>query len=914
MYNLAELSENEIKYICERMSFPDVRYYFQKNPKAFNKIKPGFTVKRMSDEDTLSFLMKFSKKPFVQSYISNVVNEWLSQIQENLDILKEQGYSDGEALLKTLPDCYFSERIELYFKLTEQVYDDRFLDLLRDALSLVERVSKATEEENHTTLISERITAFNDEISKLNEQLVQSKNREEELQHKLLNSDERLLKYETQITEANDRLKQMSNEISELKNELERYRKLERYVEDDLEYQQPKEYQYTSIGQINYDYDGNPWIYRLADISENGVIIPFILDKSTPHYFANRDRLYWNNGPSIEKAVGVWNWSATPRDTDSNKDFVKTDYCYNVQPTQIVRLSNCESLDDISYLLKNGISLQISCSKILFVYEEGSFFNGLLCSSSDYDKTNSVITLKATIYTLLHYCIKKSDVIELSDISVYKYITLGMPQDIFKVYNPCEAVKLLVISRITKSSLREYALTTKEVQKCRRFLKSIPTQTSVQDLMLAYDCTNEEAQRYINSFIEYSEKYLLATDLDVNIISRAIQGSSDLVELCKQQLTDEWRLENEEQLAEAENKLQNIVTQVGIKQSELQQTVEKKEKISLEIEQLNSQLSQREQLATDVEEKIAFQIERAKQDAADFISKMAFVSPISSQSNSKNECSSKISVFNSHIDCVESGEIDDIDTFEEEISDNLSLIGYDDKQLIEISQAISFGMLEKIPLVINENSKHIAQCVAAILNGGVVSEIFIPVQGIFIEDLSTIINDSLNQNSPMVCLIHGVFDGYSINLFNAISNLMQNWNNVIILLSLEGIPSNMIQPCVWNHAIYIDGDCGYEKKAFSPLHSFSVTFNLNSSSLSIECKGYKDTKKALKPFTTMLSNTQVGLYSRYLSAHNLSLNDSKLILTQLIVTAHSKGTIDQLREMFHENGVNSGEKMFDEEF
>ena len=36
MYNISELSNDEIRYICERMPIPGVRYYFQKNPKEFN--------------------------------------------------------------------------------------------------------------------------------------------------------------------------------------------------------------------------------------------------------------------------------------------------------------------------------------------------------------------------------------------------------------------------------------------------------------------------------------------------------------------------------------------------------------------------------------------------------------------------------------------------------------------------------------------------------------------------------------------------------------------------------------------------------------------------------------------------------------------------------------------------------------
>lgn len=87
------------------------------------------------------------------------------------------------------------------------------------------------------------------------------------------------------------------------------------------------------------------------------------------------------------------------------------------------------------------------------------------------------------------------------------------------------------------------------------------------------------------------------------------------------------------------------------------------------MKQLQATLSQREQLASDVETKISMQIEKAKQNAADFISKMAFVSTPSSSVVNGTQSSTKLSVFNSHIDCVEDGDIDDIETFEDELSE-----------------------------------------------------------------------------------------------------------------------------------------------------------------------------------------------------------------------------------------------------
>ena len=185
MVNISDLSNDEIKYICELMYLPSVRRYLQKNIKEFNRIRPGFTVKKMSDEDILSFLIKYSHKSLVQDLIRVVVQEWLVQIQDNISELVNQGFSSGEALIKTIPDCVFAERIELYFKLSDQPYDDKYLELLSDALSLVKRTSTTALQEHNSEIVSEEIQAANNEIEKLNNQLADREQCEKTMQQAL---------------------------------------------------------------------------------------------------------------------------------------------------------------------------------------------------------------------------------------------------------------------------------------------------------------------------------------------------------------------------------------------------------------------------------------------------------------------------------------------------------------------------------------------------------------------------------------------------------------------------------------------------------------------------------------------------------------------------------------------------------
>lgn len=916
MVNISDLSNDEIKYICELMYLPSVRRYLQKNIKEFNRIRPGFTVKKMSDEDILSFLIKYSHKSLVQDLIRVVVQEWLVQIQDNISELVNQGFSSGEALIKTIPDCVFAERIELYFKLSDQPYDDKYLELLSDALSLVKRTSTTALQEHNSEIVSEEIQAANNEIEKLNNQLADREQCEKTMQQALDDANESILQYQAQITEFDERFRRMEAESATIKSELDRYTMLERYIDDSGNITQFSQFQHTSIGKVIYDYNRagylQKYIIRLADISDDGTIKLFTKDRNLPHYFDNRDRLHCNDGPEEENSIGVWNWSATPRDTDPEKDYVKTQFSYDNKITQIVHLVNCESLDDVVYRLKGGLSIRTVCRRILFVYEEDSILNGLLCLEKDFDRISDKVALKVTVYTLPHYCIQQSDEIELAGIRVLKRLSLGIPKSIHQVRDPYEAVKSLILSRVTNAALREYELSKKEIQRCRSFLKAIPTQTVIQELTLAYNCSNEKAQEYIDGFISLADTYLSAADIDTTIISRAIQANADLLDLCKQQLTDEWKAENHKQLAEAELKLNEVSSSAESKQKEIDQLAIDRDKLSAEMEQLQSVLNQREQLASEVETKISMQIEKAKQNIADFISNMAFVSQFSSHvvPNGK-QLSDQFTVFNTHIDCVENGKIDDIDTFEDELSENLTRIGYDNEKSIDISQAICFAICEKVSLVISENAKLIAQCLAAVLNGGTVSEVFIPIQGICIEELSKAINANVGKASPMICLIHGIFDSYSINLFNALSNIMQNWDNVIILLSSEGTPTKMLMPGVWNRSIFIDGDSGFEKKTVEPLRSYTIldSLSFHDRTIDMKSKEYRNSKKTIMLFTEILSCTQIGMYSRYLTLYNTLLNDSNLILTQLIATARSIGNTERLKELFHENGINSGDEL-----
>lgn len=913
MLKLAELSQDELKYICEHLLLPDVRRYFQNNPKDFAKIRPGFRAEKLSDADTHSILVKNASKPFISVFVERVINDWMSQIETHCDLLESEGYSEGEALLKTILDSIFCDKCELYFKLTEQELNDDYLRLFRDALTLVQKTAEFNKDENHNEVTVKDVALLeneNGEIRVLRTELEQHQENEAALQESLHEAERQVRVRQEELDAVKRMLQKAETSISEMQTELDYYRHLNAYADEGFERDDFKQFQYISIGQIGRDYSGQIWINRLADIVD-GEVSRFLADDNAPHYFANRNRLYWKNGPDEENAIGIWNWRADPRDTDPSKDFITCEYNQNARLTEVVEFSQCKTISDVGTVLTGGFERNFINEKVLFVYTNASGAKeGLLCLPGNLEYLGTKARLTASVFMLPHYSVKSSDIIKIADIQICRKMNLGIPQSVFRVRTPYDAVKRMVLSRATIPALREHELSKKEAQQCRRFLEGIPSQTLIQELSDIYACTEKEAQEYIEDFIKYADTYLSAADFDMKVLSAALGRNPQLVEQCKITLTEVWEKENSERVEESRKQLEAAEKSVKDKRIEAEQLIQEKNNLVAELESLQQQIEDRKQLAADVEKITSARIGEARQNIADFISKMAFISPAPfSVAAHEQQKLNLLRVFQSHMAYENSGEISDIDSFEEELTENYMLIGYEEETAVEMAQAVSFGICNRIPIIVGENATVLAQCIAATIDGGNLSEVFIPNQDTGIEYLVDTITVDDNADHPTVYLLHGMFDGYSVSLYNALANRIRSWNkNVIILISLEGIPTHMVPAGVWNHAIYIDGDAGLQGVVSQPIHAFCMLMKFERP---LDGDEYKEKRRALLPFLSVLSNMQISLYAKYLSQYDADLNESPTVLNQMIVTVRSLGNENKLNSLFHDSGILNGEKMLE---
>lgn len=907
MLNIRELSHDELKYICGHIPPSETRRLFQKYPKKFNKIKPGFRAEKLSDAETISVLVNNSKTDFVYPFIDFYVKQWLSEIKANLDSLEDAGYSAGEALLKTIPDSVFCDNCELYFKITQQDVDEQYLKLFRDALSFVQKAieeadaSLAKENEAEPASLLEEA---NGTIITLEKEIEQLQSERVELQESVHALKEQVKAHIDTAEDSSKKLQETEDTLAELRAELEHYKHLDNYADEEIEQDTDSQFQYISIGQISHDYSGQPWVIRLADIND-GEIEPFIALEGIPHYFENRDRLYWRNGPSEDGSIGVWNWKAEPRDTDPSKDFITSEFSRNIRITEVVEFPQCKTLKDVANQITQWFERQFISNKVLFICTTANgTVEGLLCSPGNLEYSGTRARLVKSIYTLPHYTVRPSDIVKLADFRVFRKLNLGIPQSVYRVRTPYEVIKEMLLSRATIGSLREEGWQKKEAQKFRSYLESIPNQTLAQELSDAYACTEEEAQQYVQEFMLFVDSYLSDSDLDTKIISIALERNPALVERCKGLLTDAWEEENTKKIAEAQSRLDAAEKKTEEKKRETEKLDETRSEMISELEQLQCQINECKQLASDVEKKVSERIEDAKRCAADFISQMAFVSPtfVSADQTEKRE-KNPINIIRSCMEHVDNGEVEDVDTFEEELTENLSIIGYDEKVAIEMAQIISFCIWNNTPVIVGENAAMIAQCVAATLDGGDLAEIYVSNGDISVEAiLSATQHDMLERQ---VILIHGLLDGYTMSAYNTLINQLRLYRSeLIVLLSTEGIPANMIPVGVWANSLYIDGDEGLQNIVSGPVNSFKVSIVFERP----KAENVRSKKKDLSAFSSVLCNTQMLLYASYLAAYKLQVEQSNAILNQMIVTARSSGKEELLNTVFHDLGIANGEE------
>lgn len=908
-----DFSEEEIEYICMKITPRKIRTYFQEHHQESQKILRVNRAASLTDKTTIMLVKKNITKDFVASFIIEKLDVWRREIERCRRMQEEKGESRSIALLEAILQSVFEENVPLFFKVIREPCSKEYIALTEDALQLLNE-KKKREEISIETLKSEteeradrgEITELKEKIKNLTVQIVN-------LEQKLETEKELYTEAQTSFSQLSERNSELESELLLIKKqieqerekgeglqaELDKYRKLSKYCDEETE-EQREDYQHTSICQIFSDYNGKR-CRRLADI-EDRKISRFIKCEDEPPYFSNRDKLPLLDGPDTEEFIGIWNWSVIPNYKDSNRDYVnKMQYNSNMKYIEVVEFIECHSYEELLERITDNALSCISGSRVLFVYHvTENQMNGLLCGTSELEFCNENVQLKKNVYILPQYTIDSGDVIEIAGKKLYRYLNMGMPQNIYRVKSPLEVVKEIVIRRATSARLRQNGLSIKETQHCQAFLKELPEKTMYQEIIDAYECTEKEAEEYLSSFIKQADSYLSEDDIDMATLGIAVERNTELVKKCKELLSEDWKKENSRQLLMAQDELEKVQRAVKEERDNYTTYKEQYSKVQEELKELQTEISKQEKLAQDVQEKIAARIALARKDASDFISEMAFAIPIDTKSKNVLSEESSISITYRKRKYHLCTEITDMDSFEDELTENLILSGYDDTTAPQMAQIIVFAICNNMPIVCGEHAERIVDCISSMFGCDGTCMISLPIGEPHCKDICDFIGQEI-KDVNRVFIVNGIFDGFSLNAFHEIRQRSEEWGNkAILIFPLNGVNTEMISSHVWNQTMFIDGDMGIIDFGKDTLNAFysSVDFVLE-----YDVEIFRKKRKLLKQFYGIIDNMAVLNYAKYLAVTDGTMGADEMILVQVLLSAKSFGKKEDFLEKLSTVGL-----------
>jgi len=114
------LSVDDLNYVCSLIPAKLLKDYFSQENVEFHKLRK-VRPQKMTEKEVLSFTVSNAKARFITYFLDRWISLRLQEIETNLKALLVKGKDETEALVETLTDCVFSDRIEVYYTLIQDM-------------------------------------------------------------------------------------------------------------------------------------------------------------------------------------------------------------------------------------------------------------------------------------------------------------------------------------------------------------------------------------------------------------------------------------------------------------------------------------------------------------------------------------------------------------------------------------------------------------------------------------------------------------------------------------------------------------------------------------------------------------------------------------------------------------------------
>lgn len=652
---IALLKKEEKETLCEIITGQEFKSLFISNEREFSKIQPGFRAKTLGEQRALSIAKAHVQNPFIAMWINLKVERWLNEIQENIDKLEKEEVAHDIALANTLLDSVFHNNIPLYFKLIEQPLDVRLLSkIYGEMMSLKCERIKSVGKEEYNKLLEEKqqiINQIKDDYqqykqmvnAEINERIknFEAKNQQDinklEVAHEQ-NISELKSKYQQEIRDIENEKSKVELSLAKAQEQIEKFQSNNTSDEYTIlvRFDDTNDAFLPSLGSENFislcivkrNSDGQKYLIRCADLNPDGNYYIFYQNENLPPVFGNRIKIFCKNTSLDEGSYGIWNWEARPNEKDSRRDFVLSDYNDNLDPIEVVKVPEISSLDELVARLKSGIDYQKYTRRVMFAfYNSNGQYVGILCKTKELCLLNGKAIFAEDCFEVPIYEFSNDDIIQLNaGICFYKKAFAGIPIRLYQLKSKLDIVKSVILSSISWDKYKTKGFVKTDYKIFKDFIAEIPVDDIIIKISAACRCSISDAKELLNKLLKIVWRYIDGDSLEDKILLSAISVSTELQERIKELLRKDWETENKQLFDAEKEKLSLLKTELKSVSSDLSEAKESYNKTKMEKEQFETIIAEKEKLAEDVEVAVAERIQKARQNAADFIANMAFVS------------------------------------------------------------------------------------------------------------------------------------------------------------------------------------------------------------------------------------------------------------------------------------------------
>lgn len=624
MNYIGHLTKEEKSTLCKVITGKEFKELFKRNEQEFLKIQKGFRAKSLTEQHALLIAETNIDKPFIAMWVNTRVEHWLKEIQENIAKFEGEGFSHGVALATTMLDSFFVNNIELYFKLTGNPLDT-------DACSnLYERMEDIKSERARNTETSNRIKTMEKENRRLSDQVEAAQRSIDAIKTECEERVQRIEQDKNQLasllTEAQAKISELQTAPSTFTNDDADY--LAQFDDTDASIlPSDNADEIVSLCSVVSDYNGQKWLIRYADLNNNGHYYIFHRNEDIPPYFTNRDKIFYKDGPSKDGFYGIWTWSAVPNENDPSKDYILSRYNTEIDAIELVTFTQATSLDELVSFLKEGINYQPHSRRVMFsIYTSNGQYTGILCTAKELNAVNEKTNISEDCIVVPVYEFTGADVMHLDNgLSFYGNAFAGLPSKLYHLKSPLDIVKDIVLSSISWATYKTRDVTRAQYKTFKDFIDAIPVDDITCKIRAACRCSNPAAKELLDEFLNVVWKYVDGDSLEDEIVRSAISANTELQEKTKALIRKDWETENEHLLTEARKKLDSLRAELKSATENLSEAQEAFNKTKAEDNRLSGIITEKEKLAEDVEKAVAERIQKARENAADFIASMTFI-------------------------------------------------------------------------------------------------------------------------------------------------------------------------------------------------------------------------------------------------------------------------------------------------